>query len=71
MRTIISEGTKIERKKISIDQPTYEKLKNFSRLKGLKLRLVVDAMVDLLLQDEQLGKRVVDLTVERESQEEY
>lgn len=70
MKTIIPESDKFERKKISLDQPTYERLKTFSRFNGLKLRLVVEAMVDVVLQDEQLSRRVLELTTERDTNEE-
>ena len=60
-----SDKAKTEKKKIAINQDTYEKLKTFSRLHGLKPRLLIDAMLDIVQEDEALSKRVIDLTVER------
>jgi hypothetical protein len=40
-------------------------LKNFSSLNGLKIRLVIDSMTDVVLQDGELNKRTIDLTVEK------
>jgi len=63
-------NTKIEKKKINLSLDTYEKLKVFSRLNGLKLRLLIDAMVDVILEDEELSKRVIELSGAIESAEE-
>lgn len=60
-------GSKDDRKKISINQETYDKLKNYSRYNALKLRLVVDAMMDVILQDEALSKRIIELAEQKES----
>lgn len=59
----------IERKKVALNQETYEKLKNFSRYKAVRLRVVVDAMIDLVLEDEALCQRVLELTLEKEAKE--
>lgn len=64
-----SDNKNDERKKVALTLATYDKLKTFSRINGLKLRMVVDSMVNVILDDEQLGKRIVGLTIERESQE--
>jgi hypothetical protein len=40
-------------------------MKNFSSLNGLKIRLVIDSMADVVLQDGELNKRIIDLTVEK------
>jgi hypothetical protein len=64
-----SEKTKNDRKKVSLNEATYKTLNIFSRLNGLKLRMVVDSMVDVILNDEQLSKRVADLAVEKQSNE--
>lgn len=55
------ESTKIEKKKINLSLDAYEKLKVFSRQNGLKLRLVIGSMVDVILEDETLSKRVIEL----------
>lgn len=60
-------GSKDDRKKISINLETYDKLKNYSRYNALKLRLVVDAMMDVVLQDEELSKRIIESAEQKES----
>lgn len=62
-----SDNKKEERKKFALTEQTYENLKNFSRLNGLKMRLVIDLMADVILQDEELSKRIIDLTIEKQS----
>lgn len=54
---------KNDRKKIAINENTYEQLKTFSRFNGLKLRLVIDAMTDAMLNDEVLANRIIDKAV--------
>ena len=61
--------SKKERKKVALDQDTYDKLKTFTRFNGLKLRLTVDAMIDLVLEDETLRNQVIDLTNKKASEE--
>lgn len=61
--------SKKERKKVALDQDTYDKLKTFTRFNGLKLRLTVDAMLDLVLEDETLRNQVIDLTNKKASEE--
>ncbi len=63
-----SDSKKEERKKFGLTEQTYEKLKNFSRLNGLKMRVVIDSMTDLVLQDADISKRVIELTIEKESE---
>lgn len=65
MKIMSSDKAKTEKKKIALDQDTYDKLKTFSRFHGVKPRLLIDAMLDVVQADEALGKRVIDLTVER------
>ncbi|OAI05398.1 hypothetical protein A1353_11470 [Methylomonas methanica] len=65
-----ADKSKNDRKKIAVEETTYDQLKNFSRFNGLKTRAVVAAMVDVVLQDEVLSRRVIDLCVIRESDEE-
>ncbi|AMK75584.1 MULTISPECIES: hypothetical protein [Methylomonas] len=64
-----ADKSKIDRKKIAVEEPTYDQLKNFSRFNGLKTRTVMAAMVDIVLQDELLSRRVIDLCVARDSDE--
>jgi len=61
-----SNEEKIEKKKVAINRETYEKLKDFSRFNGLKLRLVVDTMVELLGSDEALSQKVVSVTLSKQ-----
>lgn len=56
------EKLKKERKKVALELETYEKLKNFTRFNGLKLRSTIDTLVDLMLQDDALREKVVDIT---------
>jgi hypothetical protein len=56
---------KTEKKKVAITRDTADQLKAFSRLNGLKMRLVIDSMVDLILQNDELSKQVAKLTLER------
>lgn len=62
-----SDNKKEERKKFALTEQTYENLKNLSRLNGLKMRIVIDSMADVILQDEELSKRIIDLTIEKQS----
>jgi predicted metal-binding protein len=62
-----SDSSKAEKKKVAITQETYEILKTYSRLNALKLRLVIDAMVEITLADEVLSKRVFDLALAKEA----
>lgn len=66
-KNMSSDTAKNNRKKIALDEQTYDKLKNFSRFNGLKTRKVVDSMVELVLQDETLSRRVIDLTRQQET----
>ena len=63
-------STKIEKKKVNLSVDTYDKLKVFSRQNGLKLRLLIDAMVDVILEDETLSTRVIALAEKNEPTEE-
>ncbi len=62
----MSDNTKNDRKKVAVSEQTYDKLKTFSRLNGLKLRLVIESMADVILKDEELSKRIVDLSLEKD-----
>lgn len=45
---------------------TYGKLKDYTRFNGLKFCLVLDTLADLLIQDEELGKKVASLALDKE-----
>ena len=62
-----SANKKDDRKKFALTEQTYEKLKNFSRLNGLKMRMVIDSITDLVLENEELSKRVIERTIEKQS----
>lgn len=64
-----AEKLKKNRKKVALDMETYEKLKIFTRFNGIKLRCAVDTLVDLMLQDEALGKRVTELSLQKQAAE--
>lgn len=61
------DNTKTEKKKVALTQETYDVLKAYSRLNGLKLRLVIDSMVEVLLADEVLSKRIFEMTLNKQS----
>lgn len=65
-----SEKSKDDRKKVALNKETFKTLNTFSRLNALKLRLVVDSMVDIVLGDEYLSSRVIALAAEKETMEE-
>lgn len=59
--------TNSDRIKIAINENTYQTLKNFSRLHGLKLRILIDAMTESVLNDETLSNQVVNKAIEQQS----
>ena len=61
---------KDERKKVPLNIETYNTLKDFSRYNGLKLRIVLDAMTDVMLANEEINKRVVELAIVKSAQSE-
>ena len=61
---------KDERKKVPLNIETYNTLKDFSRYNGLKLRIVLDAMTDIMLANEEINKRVVELAIVKSAQSE-
>lgn len=61
-----SGDAKIEKKKVALNLQTYETLKDFSRFNGLKLRLAVDTLVELLMRDEALREEVIALTLAKQ-----
>jgi hypothetical protein len=64
-----SNNAKTDKKKIAVNEQTYEKLKTFTRFNGLKMRMTIDTLVDVVLQDEELSKRIIDLTLARDSED--
>ncbi|MDT4287990.1 hypothetical protein RO575_00295 [Methylomonas sp. MO1] len=64
-----ADKSKNDRKKIAVEEPTYDQLKNFSRFNGLKTRTVVASMVDIMLQDEVLSRRVVEQCLTADAEE--
>lgn len=64
------EKTKEERKKVSLNKETCKKLNTFSRQNALKLRWIVDSMVDIVLNDATLTNRVIDLAAKKQATEE-
>lgn len=60
---------KDDRKKVPLNIDTYNTLKDFSRYNGLKLRLVLAAMSDLVMANEDLAKKVVDLAIIKSAQD--
>jgi hypothetical protein len=65
-----SEKTKDDRKKVALNKETFKTLNTFSRLNALKLRLVVDSMVDIVLSDKYLSSQVIAIAVEKQTTEE-
>ena len=61
---------KDERKKVPLNIETYNTLKDFSRYNGLKLRIVLDAMTDIMLANEEINKKVVELAIVKSAQSE-
>jgi hypothetical protein len=64
-----ADKSKNDRKKIAVEEQTYDQLKIFSRFNGLKTRTVVASMVDIILQDEVLSRRVVEQCIAADSEE--
>lgn len=64
-----AENAKQEKKKVALTLTTYEALKDFSRFNGLKLRLAVDSMVEILLRDEALREEVIVRTRARQEED--
>jgi hypothetical protein len=52
-----------------LNKETCKTLNTFSRLNAVKLRLDVDAMVDIILSDEHLRSRALELASEKEAME--
>ena len=64
-----SDDVKIEKIKVALNLQTYETLKDFSRFNGLKLRLAVDTLVELLMRDEALREEVIALTLAKQEKD--
>lgn len=63
-----ADKAKDEKKKVALNVDTYEKLKTFTRSKGLKLRVVIDVMTDLLLNDEALSAQIIEATQQKQTE---
>ena len=63
----MASNDKNDRKKVALDEETYRTLKDFSRFNGLKLRIVIDAFAELLLEDETFKERVIQRTLGKQS----
>lgn len=61
-----ADKTKQEQKKISLNEDTYQKLKTYTRANGVKLRLVIDAMTDKLLQDEEFAAQIIAAATQKQ-----
>jgi hypothetical protein len=60
---------KEDRKKVAVTLQTYDMLKAFSRQNAVKMRLLIDAMAEIALQDEQLSQQMVELALSKEAKE--
>ena len=60
---------KLELKKVPLDEETYDKLKVYTRLHGVKLRLVIDAMIEKILDDQGLSDAIVAEALRKQQQE--
>lgn len=58
-----------ERKKVAVNEETYDLLKNFSRFNGLKLRVVLDALAEMISENEVLAEQVVRLALKKQSED--
>lgn len=63
-----SDNAAMEKKKVALALSTYEALKDFSRFNGLKLRLVVDTLTELLMKDEVLREKVIAQTLSKQQE---
>ncbi|PPD33686.1 MAG: hypothetical protein CTY19_07015 [Methylomonas sp.] len=57
-----------DQKKVTLNHHTYEKLKNFSRLNGLKLSAVIDAFAVLLSEDDLIKEHIIKLVIKNQSE---
>jgi macrodomain Ter protein organizer (MatP/YcbG family) len=62
-----ADKTKVDRKKVALNEDTYQKLKTYSRANGVKLRIVIDAMIDQVLADETLSDQIVAASLQRQA----
>lgn len=63
-----ADKSKQERKKVALNEDTYNKLKTYTRANGVKLRIVIDAMIDRMLEDESLSAQIVATSLQRQSE---
>ena len=56
-----------EHKKIAVDETTYEILKTFARFNGLKVRVVLKTLAEMVTENEEFGKQVVELAVKKQA----
>lgn len=67
VKQMAKNNIKSDREKIAINENTYQTLKNFSRLHGLKLRVVIDAMTEIILSDEALTNQLINKAIDTSS----
>lgn len=60
---------KTDRKKVAVQTTGYEALINLCRFNGLKLRSVIDAMADILMSDDTLSAKIIELAKQKELDE--
>jgi len=58
-----------ERKKVAVNEATYDLLRNFSRFNGLKLRLVLDALAEMISENDVLAEQVVRLALKKQAED--
>jgi len=62
-----ADKSKQDRKKVALNEDTYNKLKTYTRSNGVKLRIVIDAMIDRMLEDESLSAQIVATSLQRQA----
>lgn len=60
---------KLDLKKVPIDEETYAKLKVYTRLHGVKLRWVINAMIEKILKDQGLSDAIIAEAIKKQHQE--
>lgn len=63
------EQCKIELKKVPLSEETYHKLKVYTRFHGVKLRHVIDALVDKMITDPSMGDDIAAEAIQKQQQE--
>jgi hypothetical protein len=51
---------------VALNRETYEMLKDFCRFNGLKPRMVIATFTELLLQNEALSQQIIELTKQKQ-----